>query len=245
MHVGWSDDRAMRGFARQMVALDEAQARGEAVLGWKVGFGAPAAMAKLGLEAPVIGHLLASARLADGALVDVRGWVKPVVEPEVAVTLARDLDGSEDRAAALAAIGTIAPALELADLAFAPDDVERIVAANIYQRHVVFGPAIVPRPDDRGEALHPALAASVWHRGVQCGSPVESSLAVPDRLHALTGDPVDIVRHVAKVLAGCGRRLRAGEVVITGSIVPPVLGVAGDMVRYTLDPAGSVTVTLG
>ena len=245
MQVGWSDDRAMRGFARQMVALDEALARGESLLGWKVGFGAPAAMVKLGLQAPVVGHLLASARLDDSAVVDVRGWVKPVVEPEVAVTLARDLDGSEDRAAAVAAIGTIAPALELADLAFAPDDVERIVAANIYQRHVVFGPVIDVRPVDGGEVLHPALAASVWHRSVQGGSPVESSLAVPDPLHALTGDPVDIVRHVAKVLAGFGLRLRAGEVVITGSIVPPVFGVAGDTVRYMLHPAGSVKVTLG
>jgi 2-keto-4-pentenoate hydratase len=201
-------------------------------------------MQKLGLQAPVVGHLLAGARLPDGATVDTRHWVKPVVEPEVSVTLARELDGSEDRAAVRAAIGTFAPALELADLAFPPEDIERIVAANIYQRHVVFGPAIAPGPAE-GDALHPALSATVCHRGTRGGSSCEARLAVPVPLHALPGDPVDIVWHVARVLAAFGRRLRAGEVVITGSIVPPVFGVAGDEVRYTLDPAGSVSVTLG
>lgn len=244
MQVGWIDDRARRGMAAQMAALAEAQARGASVIGWKVGFGAPAAMQKLGLQAPVVGHLLASARLPDGATVDTGGWTKPVVEPEVAVTLARDLDGSEDRAAVRMAIGTLAPALELADLAFPPEDIERIVAANIYQRHVVFGPAI-DAASAAGDAPLPALSAAVRHRGMQGGVPDDAQLAVPAPLHALTGDPVDIVWHVARMLALYGRRLRAGEVVITGSIVPPVFAASGDQVHYTLDPAGSVSVTLG
>ena len=39
---------------------------------------------------------------------------------------------------------------------------------------------------------------------------------------AATGELVDIVRHVADVLAAFGERLRAGEIIITGSIVPPL-----------------------
>lgn len=237
MQPGWLDDRVLRGMAAQMAELARAEASGARVMGWKVGFGAPAAMEKLGLQAPVVGHLLASARVAPGATIDTRGWVKPVVEPEVAVILARDLDGSEDRATVRAAIGALAPALELADLCFAPEDIERIVAANIYQRHVIVGPSVEVRPTEAGAALLPALAARVWHG--------QSPLAVPAVLHALTGDPVDIVEHVAKTLAACGRRLRAGEIVITGSIVPPVFGAAGDTVRYALDPAGEIVVTLG
>lgn len=237
MQVGWLDARVVRGMTAQMAELARAEASGARVIGWKVGFGAPAAMEKLGLQAPVVGHLLASARIAPGATVDTRGWVKPVVEPEVAVVLSRDLDGSEDRATVRAAIGALAPALELADLCFPPEDIERIVAGNIYQRHVMFGPSVDLRASEPGDALLPSLAARAWHG--------PSPLAVPASLHALTGDPVDIVAHVAKTLAACGRRLRAGECVITGSIVPPVFGAAGDTVRYALDPAGEIVVTLG
>ncbi len=237
MQVGWLDARVKRGMAAQMMELARAEASGARVMGWKVGFGAPAAMDKLGLQAPVVGHLLASARIVPGASVDTRGWVKPVVEPEVAVILVRDLDGSEDRATVRAAIGALAPALELADLCFPPEDIERIVAGNIYQRHVMFGPSIALRPSEPGAVLLPELGARVWHG--------QSPLAVPASLHALTGDPVDIVAHVAKTLAACGRCLRSGESVITGSIVPPVFGAAGDTVRYVLDPAGEIVVTLG
>lgn len=237
MQLGWLDVRVTRGMTAQMAELARAEASGARVMGWKVGFGAPAAMDKLGLRAPVVGHLLASARIAPGASVDTRGWVKPVVEPEVAVILVRDLDGSEDRATVRAAIGALAPALELADLCFPPEDVERIVAGNIYQRHVMFGPSVELHTSEPDDVLLPSLVARVWHG--------QLPLPVPAALHALTGDPVDIVAHVAKTLAACGRRLRSGEYVITGSIVPPVFGTTGDTVRYALDPAGEIVVTLG
>jgi len=233
MQIGWQDARTTDGLAHQFAALATREAAGRRVIGWKVGFGAPAAMEKLALSAPVVGHLLDVARLASPARVPVAGWARPVIEPEVAVTMRRDLGAAASRDEALAAIATLGPALELADLEFPPEDVGRIVGANIYQRHVVLGPQRL-----LAESGFPvARAARVWQD--------EQPLSVPEPLHALTGDPVDVVRHVATVLASAGRTLRAGEVVITGSVVPPVFGQTGTRVRFALDPVGEVEVALG
>lgn len=232
MQIGWQDARATAGLARQFAALSTRESAGRCVIGWKVGFGAPAAMEKLALSAPVVGHLLDVARLSSPARVPVAGWTRPVIEPEVAVTMGRDLGAAATRTEALSAIATLGPALELADLEFPPEDVERIVGANIYQRHVVLGPQ---RP--MAESGFPdARAAQVWQDG--------QALPVPEPLHALTGDPVEVVMHVAAVLAAAGRTLRAGEIVITGSVVPPVFGQAGTRVRFALAPVGEVEVTL-
>jgi 2-keto-4-pentenoate hydratase len=63
-----------------------------------------------------------------------------------------------------------------------------------------------------------------------------------DDVIAMTGDVIELVRHVADVLGGLGRRLERRQVVITGSIVPPVPVRPGDHVRFDLVPIGGVEV---
>ena len=64
---------------------------GEASLGWKLGMGVPAAMAKLGTDAPLVGYLLAPARVEDGGTVSLDGWGTAKLEPEIAVHMGADL----------------------------------------------------------------------------------------------------------------------------------------------------------
>ena len=60
---------------------------------------------------------------------------------------------------------------------------------------------------------------------------------------ANTGKLVVIVRHVADLLAAFGERLCAGEIIITGSIVPPLFLEPNEAgVSYELDPIGGVSV---
>ena len=54
-----------------------------------------------------------------------------------------------------------------------------------------------------------------------------------------------VVRHVAGHVAALGERLRAGEVVMTGSIVPPPLWIgSGEASRFTLDPLDTISINL-
>ena len=59
---------------------------------------------------------------------------------------------------------------------------------------------------------------------------------------ALTGELIGIVAHVADTLASFGETLRAGQIIITGSIVPPLWAEAGEEIEYKLDPIGGVSV---
>jgi len=57
-----------------------------------------------------------------------------------------------------------------------------------------------------------------------------------------TGELVDIVRQVADMLGAFGERLRAGQVIITGSITPPLWVEPGEQLQFDLVPSGSVSV---
>jgi 2-keto-4-pentenoate hydratase len=206
-------------------------ASGAAPIGWKVGFGAPAALAKFAIPAPLVGFILDRNVVASGATVSLAGWVKPAAEPEIAVEMAADLPGGGSRSAAAAAIGALGPAIELADVDVPPEDVETILAGNIFHRHVVFGPRDRARAGGSTGGLH----ARVLRNGAAHADTTE--------LEANTGKLVDIVRHVADLLAACGERLAAGDVIIAGSVVAPIfLGADDRVIDYALDPLGSVTV---
>lgn len=203
---------------------------GMRVLGWKVGFGAPAARERLGISAPLVGFLTDAAQLPSGSRVPLSEWVRPVAEPEVALVMGRDLAAGAGREEAAAAIVALAPAIELADLDQPPQDVEAILAGNIYQKHVILGSADRARAGCRLEGLFATVRRN------------KETIASTAELQALTGDYLEIARHVAGVLEAFGERLAAGQILITGSIIPPLFVQPGEALDFELAPVGAVGV---
>ena len=216
----------------QLARRREALAAGEGRLGWKVGFGSPPAMERLEIAAPLVGYLTREALVAPGAAVAVRGWAKPVAEPEIAAHVRADVEAGSPRETVAGAIGALGSAIELADVDREPDDVEAILAANIFQRAVVLGPADVSRAGGATEGLE----ARVYRDG-------EEEARTAD-VESLTGELVPLVGHVADVLAAFGETLRTGDVVIGGSVVPPLAVREGEEVRFELAPVGEISVHL-
>jgi 2-keto-4-pentenoate hydratase len=225
------DPRITRGMAAQLMLRKQRLDAGDRPLGWKVGFGAPAILERFKISGPLVGFLTQNARIAPGGAVSLADWVKPVAEPEIAVHMGRDLAAGTDRATAAAAIAGISPAIELADLNEPPEEPERIVAHNIYQRHVVIGASDPARPGGSPDGL----TCRIIRRGAEFARTTDPQ--------ANTGAWLDIVRHVADVLAAAGERLRAGEIIITGSVVPPLLLEPDEReIAFALDPVGTVSV---
>jgi 2-keto-4-pentenoate hydratase len=218
------DERVARGMAIQ---LSDRSRRRERHLGWKVGFGTAQAMAKLGLTAPLVGHLVEPARLESGATVAIGDWDAPKLEPEVAVHLASDVEASGGRDAVLAALGGLGAAIELVDLDPDADDPEDILARNIFQRAVLLGPVRDVR------ATHD-LHLRVTVDGEEAGDTADVTAA--------TGDVFDAVASVAATLEAAGERLQAGDVVIAGSIVPALALEPGQSVVVELEPLGRLEV---
>ncbi len=230
MKLSLDDPRILRGMAAQLGRWRERVNAGEQPLGWKVGFGAPAAMQKLGIKAPLVGYLTDRALIATGATVSLADWKKPVAEPEIAVHMGRNLSAGADRDTVKAAIAGLGPAIELADVDRPPEDVEHILAGNIYQRGIILGPCDASRAGGVVDGLHGYVARN------------GSGFAQTSDPQAATGELIDIVRHVADTLADFGHTLRAGQIIITGSIVPPLWVEAGEEIVFKLDPIGSVSI---
>lgn len=177
-------------------------------LGWKVGFGSPAAMATLGIDRPLVAPITHATLLEDGATVDVSGWANPMIELEIAVH---------------AGVG-IGVALELVDLHTPPEDPQEILAGGIYHRHTVLGPVLRDAAPTGG---------TLWRDG--------EVVAETDDVAALTGGHDAMAKVVEETI---GRPLREGEVVITGSIVPPTPIAPGQRWRGEVRPLGALAVTL-
>ena len=227
----WDDPRIARGMAAQLATRKQRIAAGEKPFGWKVGFGAPAALERLGLKAPAVGYVMQRALVLSGSTVSLAGWAKPVAECEIGVRLARDLAGGATAASAQAAIKEIFPAIELADgdPPSTPDNLADVIAGDIYQRHVVLAGAT------RAGASLDGLTSRLIRRGAENAS--------TDDPEALTGKLTGIVAHVANTLAAYGEMLRAGDVIITGSITPPIAIEPDETaLAHALDPIGEISV---
>lgn len=220
------DPRIAAGTTRMLAARAAALSSGAPHLGWKLGFGAPAALEKFGIDHPLVGFLTRDRLLDSGASVDVSGWRKPALEAEVAAHLGTDVGPDATPAEALAAVSGWSVAIELADVDVPPTDLEAVLAGNIFHRHVLLGPVVDALPDP--------LTFTVEHDG--------EVVALTSEPTALTGELGSILASAATTLPACGAGLAAGDVVITGSVVPPIDLTRGTW-RVGADGLGPIEVT--
>ena len=197
---------------------------GERPIGWKVGINVEAVQQALGISAPVVGFLTSGRQLQPGETHSLAGGTRVGVEPEVAVHLRSAVDPDADRETAREAIGALGPAIEIVDIDLPMEDVERILAGNVFQRAVMLGSS------DSGAREQPLtdVEATVLVNGERR----ESAPA------AVMGDPAETVMLVARRLADAGEALDAGQVIIGGSLTPIVWVQPGDSVQVDLGRLG-------
>jgi 2-keto-4-pentenoate hydratase len=230
MTAAWDDPRISRGMAEQLRRRREFLDSGHKPLGWKLAFGGPAAMERLRISAPLVGFLTDRALVPSGSTLSLCGWKKPAAEPEITVYLGKDLPAGADRDTTVAAIAGLGPAIEVADVDHPSDDVEGTLACDIYQRHVILG-----RKDAaRAGGILNGLSCRVLRSAAEIANTTD--------LQALTGELIDIVRHIANLLAVFGETLRAGEIIIAGSIIPPIWVEPGEEIVFNLAPVDTISV---
>jgi 2-keto-4-pentenoate hydratase len=194
-----------------LVRRREILAQGAEAIGWKVGFNISAAQEKLGIDAPLAGFLSSDGLLDAGAEVSLDDG-PVVVESEVAVELGPDARS----------IVALLPALEVADPPDLDQDVETILAGNIFHRAVVFGPRVEANEPGGGRVL--------------VNGEVEHVMAPGDTSAHLE----EMVEAVRKRLAAVDEDMLPGQRIITGVLAPPHAAHRGDRVRLELDALGGV-----
>ena len=204
-------------------------AGGERVAGWKVGFTGKAVQEMFGHFEPVSAFLLGSGVFTSGAEVPFARFVEPVVEAEIAFVMRRDLAGpGVTPAQALLAVEGALPALGLIDFRFSgkPSGTD-LIADGVYANAIVLGGALSPLA-----GLDLALEGLVYeHNG---------ALVATNTAAEVLGTPLNSLTWLANNLGGRGLGLRAGDVVMSGSISKLIKPGKGDSVRATYTRLGSV-----
>lgn len=221
-----------RGLAALLAKRRALLAEGYRAVGWKAAFGSAEAKRRLGLPHLLVGFLTDRSVVPSGTVVSVEGWRRPVVEPEVAVRLRDSVRPGSSPEAVAEAVGELGPALELADVHRPPEeDLEAVAADNIFHRYAVVG-------EMRPVAFLGSLAGRVGRVFRK-----DSQVAVVDDLEAVPGRVVDVLAEMARVLAGLGEALCPGDLVICGSVIPPLFLEPGDeSVGFHVDGLGAVSV---
>jgi 2-oxopent-4-enoate/cis-2-oxohex-4-enoate hydratase len=228
--LGLSIDDA---YAISLGLLARRQQAGERVIGKKIGVTSRAVQDMLGVHQPDFGFLTDRMWIADGATVRIaEAMIQPRAEAEIALILKARLQGPGVTAAdVLAATQAIAPCFEIVDSRIANWDIRIIdtVADNASCGVFVLGAARVdPRPLDLA-----TLKVRVWKND----QPLSEGVGA-----AVQGSPLAAVAWLANTLGRYGVSLDAGEVILSGSLVPLEPARPGDHFRLELEGVGTASI---
>jgi 2-keto-4-pentenoate hydratase len=219
-------------YAIQATLLNKRVAFGGTLAGWKAGATNPAAQATFGLTEAVYGRLLAETRLADGDALPMSALIHPRLECEVAFVLARDLAGPGiTPEQALAAVEGAVAAFEVVDARTEGWGARRheMIADNVFQARYMLGGATVPV---RGLELA-AIEVVLRKNGAEAARATGANVL---------GSPANALAWMANRLAAGGQALKAGEVVLAGSLTPLIPCAAGDRFEASFDHLGAIAI---
>ena len=203
---------------------------GETVMGWKAGFTNRGAQDAYQVSEPVCAFLLASSVLPSGAEVPVSWFTGLAVEAEVAFVMRRDLAGPGVTASTAAdAVEGAQPALELVDFRYTGKALGTdVIAEGVFAKTVVLAGALTPI---RGLDL--ALEGLVWE---QSGRIMATNTAAE-----VMGNPLNSLAWIANHLGSRGLTLKAGDLVMTGSVSALLRPKAGETVQARFTRLGAVS----
>lgn len=213
--------------------LERRLAAGGSVIGKKIGVTSKAVQHMLNVHQPDFGYLTDDMVFNSGEVMPIsERLIAPRAEGEIAFILKKDLTGpGVTNADVLAATESMMPCFEIVDSRIRDwkIQIQDTVADNASCGLFVLGDqAVSPRKVDL----------------VTCGMVVEKNGSVlsAGAGAAALGSPVNCVTWLANTLGEFGISLKAGEVILSGSLVPLEPVKAGDTMRVDIGGIGSASV---
>ncbi|MCP9211453.1 2-keto-4-pentenoate hydratase [Streptomyces sp. NEAU-Y11] len=206
----------------QQISMGRRLRAGARIVGHKVGLTSAAMQEQMGIHEPDSGVVLDHMVAASGSSLHASDFMNPRIETEIAFRLGRDLPGPASLEAVRAAVAEVFLAFEILDTCFTGWDIALIdsVADNAACAGVIIGR---PVPFD------PAwdLAAE------QITARADGTLAGAGQGRDILGDPLQALVWLTRRLSGLGGRLRAGDIVLAGSVHASVPLTPGTHFRAT------------
>ena len=209
-------------YAIQNALVAHKQSAGGVIKGWKIGLTSHAMQQALNIDIPDSGVLFEDMLFDSGGCVPKGRFIQPRIESEIAFVMGADLSAKASRADVLAATQSVCPALEILDtriLRLDPDSgqprkVFDTIADNAANAGIVLG-AQRHAPD----AFDLRWVGAIVSRN---GTVEETGLGA-----GVLNDPVQGIVWLAERLATNGQKIRAGDVVLSGSFIRPLEAPSG------------------
>jgi 2-keto-4-pentenoate hydratase len=225
------------GYKVQFAVHDLFAAEGDPVVGWKVALSVPAQYEPLKLSGPVFAAVYKSGIRQSGAVFE-PGWpIKPGIEPELVARIARDAPGGGTPYTAdsiKAYIANLYCGMEVVDNRYA--DMSRMggparIADNVSQAALVTGTEIKDwqKLDFPGLQGHSLLDGKELAKGP--GS-------------AVMGSAMIALAWLANALNKHGKMLKAGDLILTGSVHPPAFLPGKGTARTEFDGLGGTEIVI-
>jgi 2-keto-4-pentenoate hydratase len=206
------------------------------IVGFKIAATSVAGQQHIGVDAPLVGSLMANRVLPSGSAVSLAGTHMRVAEAEFAFRFARDLTprgGPYNVGEVLDAVGDLQPTIEIPDSRF--DDFARVgapqlIADNACACWLVVGASV---SDWRGIDL---VAHTV--EGFLDGAPMVKGTGAN-----VLSDPRAALTWMVNERCTYGTGVRAGDLVTTGTCIVPVAIGPGQRFRADFGALGSLEVS--
>lgn len=239
--VAWAHPEATLddGYRIQAAWLELQRARGEEVVGHKIGLTSRAMQAALGIDTPDSGFLTRSMVFEPGSTLEAGRFCDPKLEVELAFVLADDLvvdPGGADLTVddVLDATERVVPAIELIDARSWRRDPETgrartvvdTVADNAADAGIVCG----------GRAIDPRELDLRWVGAIGCRNGIVEETGVAA---GVLGHPALGIVWLARRYAEHDLRLEAGHIVLAGSFTRPIDVRPGDEFHFDYGPLGA------
>lgn len=206
---------------------------GEKVVGKKIGVTSAAVQEMLGVFQPDFGFLTSKMEYANNSSVKIEGnLIQPRAEAEIAFLLKQDLVGpGVTESDVLAATECIMPCFEIVDSRIQDwkIKIQDTIADNASCGVYVLG----NEKTDPKQVDLPEATVKVFKNGEPLSTGKGS---------AVQGDPLTAVAWLANTLGEFGIPFKAGEVILSGSLVPLEPVKAGDEMHMELVGLGTATV---
>jgi 2-oxopent-4-enoate/cis-2-oxohex-4-enoate hydratase len=204
-------------------------------VGKKIGVTSEVVQKMLAVDQPDFGHLTSEMWLADGDTAPIDRLIQPRAEGEIAFVLKNDVRG---------------PGLEPADVLAATDCVQacfEIVDSRIHDWKIKIQDTIADNASsgmlvvaERGVSPAKVDLLGCRMRLEKNGEVVGTGTGA-----ASMGSPVTAMTWLVNTLGERGITLRAGEIVLSGSLGPLVPAARGDRMRLAIEGIGECSVSFG
>ena len=215
--------------SRAFMSLREAA--GERVIGKKIGVTSPAVQEMLGIDQPDFGFLTDAMWCRDG-VVDTASLIAPRAEAEIAFRLNGDLKGpGVTPADVLAATDSVMACFEIVDSRIRD---WRIGICDTIADNASCGVFIL--------GSEPVPASGRQLKDVQVRVTKNGEFLSEGTGASVQGAPENAVAWLANTLGEYGIPLQAGEVILSGSLVPLANATAGDVFQLSMPGLGEAQV---